>query len=84
MYAENRSKMQKLLGVKGLTGTPFQYKKMYFFPFISTNTKSNCHFSLFVANGFKGAMSRPVHVREEALHLENGRQLFQVLRVIQY
>ena len=33
---------------------------------------------------FKGAISRPVHVREEALHLENVRQLFQVLRVIQY
>ena len=29
-------------------------------------------------------MSRTAHVREEALHLENVRQLFQVLRVIQY
>ena len=29
-------------------------------------------------------MSRPAHVREEALHLENVRQLFQVLRVIQH
>ena len=33
---------------------------------------------------FKGAMSHTAHVREEALHLENVRQLFQVLRVIQY
>ena len=32
----------------------------------------------------KGAMSHTAHVREEALHLENVRQLFQVLRVIQY
>ena len=29
-------------------------------------------------------MSHTAHVREEALHLENVRQLFQVLRVIQY
>ena len=33
---------------------------------------------------FKGAMSQTAHVREEALHLENVRQLFQVLRLIQY
>ena len=32
---------------------------------------------------FKGAMSHTAHAREEALHLENVRQLFQVLRVIQ-
>ena len=32
----------------------------------------------------KGAMSHTAHVRDEALHLENVRQLFQVLRVIQY
>ena len=32
----------------------------------------------------KGAMSHTAHVREEALHLENVRQLFQVLRMIQY
>ena len=32
----------------------------------------------------KGAMSHIAHVRDEALHLENVRQLFQVLRVIQY
>ena len=32
----------------------------------------------------EGAMSHTAHVREEALHLENVRQLFQVLRVIQY
>ena len=32
----------------------------------------------------KRAMSHTAHVREEALHLENVRQLFQVLRVIQY
>ena len=32
----------------------------------------------------KGAMSHTAHVREEALHLENVRQIFQVLRVIQY
>ena len=29
-------------------------------------------------------MSHTAHVREEALHLKNVRQLFQVLRVIQY
>ena len=29
-------------------------------------------------------MSHTAHVRDEALHLENVRQLFQVLRVIQY
>ena len=29
-------------------------------------------------------MSHTAHVREEALHLENVRQLFPVLRVIQY
>ena len=29
-------------------------------------------------------MSHSAHVREEALHLENVRQLFQVLQVIQY
>ena len=29
-------------------------------------------------------MSHTAHVREEALHLENVRQIFQVLRVIQY
>ena len=29
-------------------------------------------------------MSHTAHVREEALHLENVCQLFQVLRVIQY
>ena len=29
-------------------------------------------------------MSHTAHVREEALHHENVRQLFQVLRVIQY
>ena len=29
-------------------------------------------------------MPHTAHVREEALHLENVRQLFQVLRVIQY
>ena len=29
-------------------------------------------------------MSHTAHVREEALHFENVRQLFQVLRVIQY
>ena len=29
-------------------------------------------------------MSHTAHVPEEALHLENVRQLFQVLRVIQY
>ena len=34
--------------------------------------------------GLKGAMSHTAYVREEALHLENVRQLFQVLRVIQY
>ena len=28
----------------------------------------------------KGAMSHTAHVRDEALHLENVRQLFQVLR----
>ena len=33
---------------------------------------------------FKGAMSHTAHVHDEALHLENVRQLFQVLRVIQY
>ena len=33
---------------------------------------------------FKGAMSHTAHVRDEALHFENVRQLFQVLRVIQY
>ena len=40
----------------------------------------------FVSKGplFKGAMSHTAHVRDEALHLENVRQLFQVLRVIQY
>ena len=32
----------------------------------------------------KGAMSHTAHVRDEALHLENVHQLFQVLRVIQY
>ena len=32
----------------------------------------------------KGAMSHTAHVCEEVLHLENVRQLFQVLRVIQY
>ena len=32
----------------------------------------------------KGAMSHTAHVRDEALHLENVRQFFQVLRVIQY
>ena len=29
-------------------------------------------------------MSHTAHVREGALHLDNVRQLFQVLRVIQY
>ena len=29
-------------------------------------------------------MSNTAHVRHEALHLENVRQLFHVLRVIQY
>ena len=33
---------------------------------------------------FKGAMSHTAHVHDEALHLENVRQLFQVQRVIQY
>ena len=33
---------------------------------------------------FKGAMSHTAHVRDEALHLENVRQLCQVLWVIQY
>ena len=32
----------------------------------------------------KGAMSHTAHVCKEALHLENVRQLFQVLWVIQY
>ena len=37
-----------------------------------------------VIKHLKGAMSHTAHVREEALHLENVRQLFQVLRAIQY
>ena len=35
-------------------------------------------------SNIKGAMSLTAHVRDEALHLENVHQLFQVLRVIQY
>ena len=38
----------------------------------------------YIHHPLKGAMSHTAHVREEALHLENVRQLFQVLRMIQY
>ena len=38
----------------------------------------------FIEEQSHGAMSHTAHVRDEALHLENVRQLFQVLRVIQY
>ena len=39
---------------------------------------------IYPSSCVKGAMSHTSHVREEALHLENVRQHFQVLRVVQY
>jgi len=48
-------------------------------------TSINFHkFAELYLHSLKGAMSHTAHVRDEVLHLENVRQLFQVLRVIQY
>ena len=63
-----------VLGIAGLLSNPD--KHVFFLLFLNEN--------FIKLATFKGAMSHTAHVREEALHLENVRQLFQVLRVIQY
>ena len=54
---------------------------LLFFPVRFAHARNS---SRMIDRFLKGAMSHTAHVRDEALHLENVRQLFQVLRVIQY